>query len=182
MYYTNMAKTYIIDIGHANNTGSRSLEKDYSKQDEEHNLCTKIAAKLYKILTDQGNTVTLLDFPTLDNRSDLNKTIQEANKRPADLGISIHMDAASTETPKGAHICYYSATGKKYAEKIAPRLTQLLPGRADAIVLRKDLAVLKNTKWPWVLIECGFITNPHDRQLAKEHPEKIAEAIASALK
>lgn len=176
-----MAKTYIIDIGHANNTGSRSLEKDRSKQDEEHDLCTKIAAKLYKILTDQGNKVTLLDFPTLDNSADLNKTIQEANKRTADLGISIHMDWASTESPKGGHVIYYSSSGKKYADKIAPKLASLLPGRAD-IVQYGSFGVLRLTKWPWVIVECGFISNPHDRALAKEHPEKIAEAIASALK
>lgn len=176
-----MAKHYIIDIGHANGTGARSLEADPKYRDEEHDLCTKIGAELHKLLNKCGSTATIIDFPTMNNSQDLNATITEANKIKADLGISIHMDAASTETPRGAHVCYYSTTGKKYAEKIAPRLTQLLPGRASSVVLRTDLAVLKKTKWPWVLIECGFITNPHDRAIAKDHPEWIAEAIANSL-
>ena len=47
---------------------------------------------------------------------------------------------------------------------------------------RPGLAVLKRTRCPWVLCECGFITNPENATLMKDHPEAIAEAIAEGVK
>ena len=37
-----------------------------------------------------------------------------------------------------------------------------MPGRASHVVHRTNLGVLKRTKWRWVLIELGFITNKYD--------------------
>lgn len=47
---------------------------------------------------------------------------------------------------------------------------------------RPGLAVLKRTRCPWVLCECGFITNPENAALMKDHPGRIAEAIAEGVK
>ena len=33
-----------------------------------------------------------------------------------------------------------------------------------------------------VLCECGFITNPGDAEMMREHPEKIARAISEGVK
>lgn len=177
MYNVGMAKI-IIDIGHAGGTGARSLDGKY----EEHNLCTKIGALVTSKLTEMGHEVICLDFPELDNRSDLNKTVAEANKHTGvKLGVSLHMDAADAATAKGAHICYLTETGKKAAAKIVPALTALLPGRAEHLVKRTNLAVLKGTKAPWILIECGFITNPHDCNIAVNETDKLAGVLAQGI-
>ena len=169
---------FILDIGHANGTGARSLNKAH----EEHNLVTRIVSAAKSLLEGKGHTVTVLDFPEKNNTQDLNSTITAANAVVgATCGISFHMDAAESESAKGAHVCYYSTNGQKVATAIANKIITLLPGRANKTVKRDNLAVLKKTKPTWVLVECGFITNPHDCTIAVEHPEWIAKEIVDGL-
>lgn len=169
---------FILDIGHANGTGARSLDNKH----EEHNLCTRIVAEVRTMLASKGHTVTVLDFPEKNNTQDLNSTITAANALTnVACGISFHMDAAEPASAKGAHVCYYSTNGQKVATAIANKLITILPGRANKTVKRDNLAVLKKTKPTWVLVECGFITNPHDCMLAVEHPEVIAYEIVQGL-
>lgn len=35
---------------------------------------------------------------------------------------------------------------------------------------------------PWVLCECGFISNTGDADIMKHHPESIANAIAEGVR
>lgn len=122
-----------IDIGHANNTGSRGNGL------EEHATTKTIADRLAPILHDAGHTVTIIDFPNMSNSDDLNATIRAANAGncdgPYDIGISIHCDCAAPGA-QGAHICYLSASGKCLAQCIAGPLSKLMPGRAETTVER----------------------------------------------
>lgn len=185
-------KHIIIDIGHARGTGARGNGM------EEHARCEIIATFLAARLRNDGYAVTVLDYPDSTNSADLVATVKAANGiSRAAFGISLHMDAASRpvdETdeegermvwnepnpePHGAHICYVSNTGKRMAEAIAKWLCTLLPGRASKTVKRGDLYILKHTRAPWVLVECGFITNPED---AATEPYQIAECIAAGVR
>ena len=191
-----MGNHIIIDIGHARGTGARGNGL------EEHERCVLIAAALEESLRSRGFAVTVLDFPDKTNSADLTATVAAANELVADFGISLHMDAASKITgyctiededgesrekaiygpnpvPHGAHCCYYSQKGKAMGRLIAAGLCALLPGRADQVVQRTDLYVLKKTRAPWVLVECGFITNPVD---AAMEPKRVAEAIADGVR
>ncbi len=184
-----------IDIGHANNTGSRGNGL------EEHAVAVTIAECLAPMLRQLGAKVDVIDFPGMSNAQDLNATIKAANEGGYDFGISLHCDSASTEKtvetetgpeiinvpnpgPHGAHVCFYpgSVKGSRLAMCIAEPLSRLLPGRANTVQSRPGLAVLKRTRCPWVLCECGFITNPENAALMKDHPEAIAEAIAEGVK
>lgn len=167
----------IIDIGHANNTGARGALRDGSPQ-EEHALCSVIAKHLQAGLQEAGHVATVLDFPEKSNAEDLRLTIAAANAiSGAQLGISLHCDSFDSATARGAHVCYFSETGQRIARCIAAPLCALLPGRAESIVRRTDLAVLKQTRAPWVLCECGFITNADDCALQKNQPDAISRAI-----
>ena len=185
-------KHIIIDIGHARNTGAVGSGL------QEHTRCGQIAGQLRARLEAAGYKVTVLDFPDKSNRADLVATAAAANDIPlAAFGISLHMDAATQAVdvvdedgdhvtrwvanpkPSGAHVCYVSATGKRIAESIARYLSTLLPGRAERVQKRTDLYILTHTRAPWVLCECGFITNPGDIQAT---PEQIAECIAAGVR
>lgn len=181
----------IIDIGHARNTGAVGCGL------QEHTRCGQIATHLQRKLGAAGHIVTVVDFPDKSNRADLAATVEVANRHHCDFGISLHMDAATQAVdvvdedgehvtrwvanphPRGAHVCYVSATGKRIAESIARYLCTLLPGRAEQVQQRSDLYILTNTRAPWVLCECGFITNPGDIQAT---PEQIAECIAAGVR
>lgn len=131
-----------------------------------------------------GAQVDVIDFPRLSNPQDLNAAIQAANAGGYDFGISLHLDWSENPQAHGAHVCFYpgSVKGSRLAMCIAAPLARLLPGRANTIQSRPGLAVLKRTRCPWVLCECGFITNPADAALMKDHPGRIAEAIAEGVK
>lgn len=185
-----------IDIGHAKNTGARWNGL------EEHAVAVNIAERLAPMLQNLGAQVNVIDFPAQSNKEDLNATIQAANAGGYDFGISLHCDSSSRDVqywfpdghfeweveantePHGAHVCFYprSVRGERLASCIAGYLAELLPGRANTVQARPLLAILRKTRCPWVLCECGFITNPENADMMKHHPERIANAIAEGVR
>ncbi|WPX40122.1 N-acetylmuramoyl-L-alanine amidase [Akkermansia sp. N21116] len=183
-----------IDIGHANGTGSRGNGM------EEHAVATKIGTNLAVMLEEQGHEVDVIDFPNLSNTADINKTVAAVNAGNYDISVSIHCDSSDSPNSCGAHVCYnrtYTKTGdiidsvkgKALARCIAARITKILPGRADTTQARPDkskklssIAVLRDTRPPAVLVECGFITNQHDAEMMRTAPNCIAQQIALGIK
>lgn len=184
-----------LDIGHADNTGSRGNGL------EEHATAMTIANHLAPMLSAQGHTVTIIDFPRLDNSADLRATVKAINAGGFDISISLHCDSSDSATAHGAHVCHHrnyhsdgsytdSARGKALAKAIAGPLCKLMPGRADHVQARPDrsckpnktsLYVLRETVPPAVLVECGFITNFDDAALMEGNPCAIARAIAQGV-
>lgn len=167
----------IIDIGHANGTGAKSMGY------EEHETCCAIARYLREYLESAGHTVTIIDYPEMSNRDDLTATIRKANAMAdqTDFGISLHCDCSDNKEAHGGHVCYVSGTGRRIAANIASHLCELMPGRADKIVRRRGLQILNQTRAPWVLVECGFISNEHDRAILTRRPQDVARAIAAGI-
>lgn len=96
------------------------------------------------------------------------------------LIAELHMDSASA-TAKGAHVVQYKQTsaGKATAKAVA----ELLPGRADSLVIRSDLQNPKLAAakgYEYMLIECGFISNAHDRKWVIANMDELAKAILKA--
>ncbi len=182
-----------LDIGHAYNTGARGCGL------EEHGLAVRIALNLAEKLRACGHRVSVVDFPKLTNGQDLRATIEAANSVNFDFGLSLHCDSSSNAEARGAHVCYNrtytkdgmpldSPVGKILAGFIADELCPVMPGRAERIVARPDrkkkltsLAILSQTRHPWVLIECLFITNEKDTADIDGKIELIAGAIARGV-
>lgn len=168
------SKKIIIDIGHANGTGARG----YNWEEHESNVI--LAQHLQKCLTERGVNVVVLDFPEKDNATDLNLTKSTANSIGADLLISLHHDASDSPSAKGAHVIYYRDSSKKYAEAVAATLADIFPGRAEKVVQRSNLAILK-VNFDAILCESGFITNEHDNYIQRHNPDLIAKHITDGL-
>lgn len=166
-----------IDIGHANKTGA------VGNGLEEHEEAKGIAKELKSLLEGRGDVVFEIDFPELSNKEDLRKTIERANSLTLDFGISLHCDCSGNALARGSHAIYYptSRLGKKLSDAIGNELSKILKGRADTSIPRKNLAVLKETRCPWILIECGFLTNKHDAKIIKNNKREIATAILNGI-
>ncbi len=182
-----------IDIGHANGTGSQGNGL------EEHAVAAKVGYHLAVMLEEAGHEVDVIDFPEMSNTTDLNGTVAAVNAGGYDFSVSIHCDSSDSSTSCGAHVCYNrvykddgsvidSVKGKSLAWYIAGRLCKLLPGRADMVQARPDkkkklssLAVLRETRPPAVLVECGFITNGHDADVMRFAFKSIAQQIALGI-
>lgn len=184
-----------LDIGHANNTGSRGNGL------EEHATASVIVDHLAPMLRAQGHNVTIIDYPYMDNDDDLAATVKAINAGGFDISISLHCDSVGLATACGAHVCHHrnyhddgsytdSPSGRRLAQAIAKPLCKLLPGRADHVQARPDrsckpnktsLYVLRETVPPAVLVECGFLSNPGDAALLRNNPAAIARAIAQGV-
>lgn len=107
-----------------------------------------------------------------------------ANDWGADAFISIHCNAAKRLEAEGTETFHYpgSERGERLAALIQHHLTEALLTEDRGVKIAK-YQVLRETDCPAVLIECGFITNPIDRQMLTDTLEqwRIGAAIAVAV-
>jgi N-acetylmuramoyl-L-alanine amidase len=106
----------------------------------------------------------------------LNNIIKNCNSHDVDLVISFHLNAYNS-TASGVEVCYYDK--HNLAARISAQLSKDIGWRDRGAKQRKDLAVLKRTKAPAILLELGFIDNEND--MMKWDIEKIANAITYTL-
>jgi N-acetylmuramoyl-L-alanine amidase len=113
------------------------------------------------------------------NTSSLRVRVEAANSYGADYFISIHTNASSIPTASGSE-CFVYRTGSKaynWGEDILRRLHETTGLQNRGVFARPSLYVLRKTKMPAVLVEIGFITNPHDAELMNTQPELFARGL-----
>ncbi|HDR7981644.1 TPA: N-acetylmuramoyl-L-alanine amidase [Bacillus cereus] len=106
----------------------------------------------------------------------LNNIVANCNSHDVDLVISYHLNKYDTKA-NGVEVCYYDQ--KDLAAKVSAQLSKDIGWRDRGPKQRTDLAVLRGTKAPAILIELGFIDNESD--MAKWDVDKIANSIVYAL-
>ena len=163
-----------IDVGAVN--GPR-----YEKDD---NL--RVAKLVKKYLEEQGiKTIMTRDN---DNSVSLRQRCKIANRKEADIFVSIHRNSA--ETGKGIEIWIDNDRKEadiSLANSIMKKLqnTEIQDNRGVKSGTAKgentDYYVLKNTKMTSCLIELGFITNDKDNELLDKNTENYAKAIANGI-
>ena len=108
-----------------------------------------------------------------------------ANRLDAELFISIHANAAGSRTVQGIEVFHYpgSTAGARWAAKIQAGLTGAFPTHRDRGVKEANFHVLRETTMPAVLVECEFLTNPHQLGFLADDiaRREIAVAIAQAV-
>lgn len=111
----------------------------------------------------------------------------EANAWGADLFVSIHCNAYNG-TARGVETLCYDPVGESgsLALCIQQQLVDTLRTFDGAIPdrgvkQRRNLAVLKYTDMPAVLVETAFIDNARDAVLLRERQDDIARAIARGV-
>ena len=109
-----------------------------------------------------------------------------ANQAGADLYISVHANAVGETwgSANGIESFYYPGrvTSMKAAEAIHAQLLQGT-GLRDRGVKPANLHVLRESKMPAVLVECGFMDNLNEAKLlmSDSYREKCAEEIAKGI-
>lgn len=170
----------VVDPGHGNGSGA------FSAGFFEDELVLDQGLTLAKLLKNEGYSVILTrdgDYcPSLRDRVDL------ANNENADLYISLHTDAWSSEGAEGGTIFTYLYVGE-LTEAAANILHSKIKSVWDKYnirdrgIKRKNLAVLRDTRMPAVLIENAFITNAHDRKVmvSTDFLTEVAFAIVEGV-
>jgi len=170
-----------IDAGHGGYDSGAVNNTRYEKDD---NL--KVAKLVQKYLEEQGIKIIM----TRDNDTSvsLRQRCNIANKKEADIFVSIHRNSA--EAGKGIEIWTSRIKNKddlNLANSILDKLinTEIQENRGIKSGTAKggftDYYVLKNTKMPSCLVELGFISDEKDNELFDNNIEIYAKAIADGI-
>lgn len=181
-----MAYLIAIDDGHGMSTaGKRTPRLPDGRVMKENEFNRAVAALLDGHLRRSGFR-TLLVAPT-DSDTPLRERTRAANNAKADFYISIHANAYGNgwNSVRGIETYHFTGgnEGRKAAEIIHRYLLggTVLPNRG--VKNRKNLAVLRDTLMPAVLVECAFMTNLDDALLllSDSYREECARELALGI-
>ena len=116
---------------------------------------------------------------TARKTDDLNNRIQIIENCSADYVISIHQNSFSDPSVHGAQIFYHSeGPAKELANMIQKEVN---PERVAKSNTRYYM--LRKTKCPAVIAECGFLSNPFETEQLKkdDYQKQIAQLIATGV-
>ncbi|KXH79285.1 N-acetylmuramoyl-L-alanine amidase [Sporosarcina sp. HYO08] len=172
----------LLDAGHGPETpGKRSPDGRL----REFSFNQAVAVSVARYLTFEGMSVTFSHRPERD--VPLGNRISLANKTNVDAFVSIHANAYGTtwNDAKGIETFVYP-TASKQSFALAKGIQQsmiIACNRVDRGVKTANFAVLRETRMPAVLVECGFMTNREEATLLmqKAYREQCAKAIAFAI-
>ena len=168
--------TVILDAGH----GGSDLGAVYQgRREKDDNLALTLAVG--DILA--ANGVDVLFTRTTDIYETPTAKAQEANASGADYFISIHRNSSPIPNQyTGIESLVYNRNLR--AADIARNINRNLEAIGFAnqgINERPNLAVLRRTRMPAVLVEAGFINNDRDNIFFDEEFDAIAQAIADGI-
>ncbi len=185
----------VLDPGHGDIDGGAvgkngSLEKDINLS-----VCKKLQSYLEKsgiftvitrnddtpVVDTNGKTVRQIKREDLKYRRDM-RDIENA-----DIFISIHMNKFPDEKYKGAQTFYAKtpAKSKVLGEKIQKNLIEILDKSNNRMAKEAEnsIYILKDSKKPSVIVECGFLSNEEEEKLllTDDYQAKVAWAIYAGI-
>lgn len=183
-----IGKVIYLDPGH----GGTDPGAVYMGTYEAH-INLELSLKLQEELEKQGATVYLTRYGDYDlsvknaiqrKRSDLSRRANIINRSECDMYLSIHLNADSSTTWRGAQVFYEDVHEQN--EKIAAILQKEFVSNLNTNREYKKLVdqyMYKRINIPGVLIEAGFISNDNERYLLKtnDYQKKVAEVITNGI-
>nr|WP_298512075.1 N-acetylmuramoyl-L-alanine amidase [uncultured Marvinbryantia sp.] len=183
--------TVVVDAGHGGiDSGKVGVNGALEK---EVNL--SIAKKLAARLEENGITAVLTreEDSGLYDEGEANKKQQDMKRRCAAidelepfLAVSIHQNSYTESSVKGPQVFFYesSAQGKELAAALQEALNEMLEiERPREIKANDSYYLLRKTKSPTVIVECGFLSNPEEAEklVTDAYQETVAEAVCSGI-
>jgi len=180
----------VIDAGHGGRDGGAVSRNGTREAD----INLAIAKLLRQELRSRGIGVTMTrtnsdslasPFASNKKRSDMEARRKIIETVSPDLVISIHLNSLPSHPGVRGLQTFYDKTSEKsktYAEAI-----QEIFNQSNLDINRRatvgDYFILNCTKYPSVLVECGFLSNSAEERLLKspQYQKMIAQYIAEAI-
>jgi N-acetylmuramoyl-L-alanine amidase len=169
--------TVVVDAGHGGHDPGGIPQNIIPEKGVALDVATRLkthleAAGIRVVMTRSDDT-----FITLGER------VRMANAEKDAIFVSVHFNSALRVGARGIENYYGSAAGAPLATLINEKLLPVTVNPDYRPVKKAAFWVLKETKCPAVLVECGFLTNPDDAALAQQEAfrETLAKGIASAV-
>lgn len=182
-------KLVVIDPGHGGtDPGSMGYENGVVVLNEK-DVNLDIGLRVQKMLEAAG--VSYYMIRTGDTTVPLYDRQDTANELGASLYVAIHNNSYSTATPNGTEVHYHGnddpavdgISAKALAENLQRTLVSNLGLTSRGTKVSPELAVLRRTNMPAVIIEGAYISNPSDRNYMKtdDFREKYAKSVAKCI-
>ena len=173
-----------IDAGH-NHSGADTGAQGNGLREQD--VTFSIADKLRALFVSAGHEVAMSRSQRTENvgtslSDSLKKRVELANTWGANLFISIHCNAYDGKASGTETLVYsFGSQAAEYGERIQHSVVTALGTENRGVKERKDLAVLRLTAMPAVLIETAFIDNPEDAILLRDRHDDFAKAIYEGI-
>src|SRR5450432_3097330 len=169
-------QTVIIDAGH----GGHDRGGIDGQVIAEKEIALDTALRLEKLLQRSGFR-TVMTRPN-DEFVSLPGRVAMANAYENAVFVSVHYNSSRNLDARGFETYYFHGAGYPLAARIHRNLLASI-STLDRGVRRRGFYVIRNTRIPAVLCECGFLTNMQEGNAALQrgYRQKVAEAIARAL-
>ena len=167
--------TVILDAGHGGRDGGAAWHGLVEKR-----LCLDVAQRVERILKARGVRVVMTRrtdaFVELDARTRM------ANRYSRSVFVSIHFNANRKTSIHGMEGYYRSAAGKTLARSVLRSMDRRVTG-INRGVFNRNFKVLRSTKMPAAVIECGYLSNRTEAKRcgSAAHRQAIAEGIAAGI-
>ena len=147
----------------------------------EKEMTLDVAQRLKALLADSGYRVIMTRdsdvFVPLATRVSIANSYQNA------IFICIHFNSAKRVGADGIETYFYSRDSLPLASAVHYFVAGGAPS-PNRGVRRRGYYVLRKTRVPAVLVECGFLTNPNEAQYVQNasYRQKLAEEIAAGIR
>lgn len=188
----------VIDPGHGGIDGGTGNKNDILEKDINLDVGLKLKKELlvegYHIIMTREKDESLENLSSIKSsryRRDLDARKSIVNENHPLAFVSIHVNSSKKPQAQGIKIYYFpgSVEGEKLAKAIAQAIDEYVYGKflkdanIKSEVLSENYYILRETQYPGVLVEIGFITNPEENKLLKNegYKGKVAYAIKKGI-
>ncbi|OON98751.1 MAG: hypothetical protein ATN35_00640 [Epulopiscium sp. Nele67-Bin004] len=181
-----VSATVVIDPGHGGYDPGKVGASGYYEKD----INLEISLKLKKYLEDNNKKVVMTRETDADvdgipdkfiKNNDMRGRKEIVNASDADIVVSIHQNAFTQASVKGAQVFYYNeqSPGKALAQSVQNSIKEIADPNNTRQIKSSDYYLLRMSDLPSIIVECGFLTNPEEEQLlrSEEYQDKMAQAI-----
>lgn len=171
------ATVIVIDPGH----GGFDRGGIAGQRVPEKTMNLDVAQRLKSILQASGYRVVMTRDS--DVFIPLGTRVAVANQYRNAIFVCVHFNSASRRGANGIETYFYSSESLPLASAIHYHVNAVAPSENRG-VRRRGYFVLRRTRIPAVLVECGFLTNPTEAQYAQSavYRQKLAQAIADGIR
>jgi N-acetylmuramoyl-L-alanine amidase len=169
--------TVVIDAGH----GGFDRGGIPRQQVAEKTMNLDVALRLKSVLEKSGYRVVMTR--DADVFIPLGTRVAIANSYPNAIFVCIHFNSATRSGANGIETYFYSRDSLALASAIHYNLIGNTP-TPNRGVRRRGYFVLRKTRIPAVLVECGFLTNPTEARdsQSSSYRQSLAENIARGIR
>ncbi len=169
-------RTIVVDAGHG---GHDRGGVPYQRIGEK-GMTLDVSLRLKRVLEARGYRVIMTR--TSDVFIPLGTRVNIANSYRGATFVSVHFNSSRRAGANGVETYYYRSDSAALAASIHRNVVAGAPTENRGI-RRRGFYVLRRTRVPSVLVECGFLTNPAEGRLAQSatYRQQLAERIARGI-